>query len=71
MNIITWKAYLRNSYYEYELARNLASPSNNQNIHSRSFVQFVSVCRPSASDSVVAYKRDFFQNMASENSYSL
>ena len=32
MNIITWKAYLRNSYYEYELARNLATRSKNQNI---------------------------------------
>ena len=29
MNIITWKAYLRNSYYEYELARNLATCSKN------------------------------------------
>ena len=38
MNIITWKAYLRNSYYEYELARNLAKRSKNQNIHSRFFV---------------------------------
>ena len=25
MNIITWKAYLRNSYYEYELSKNLAT----------------------------------------------
>ena len=23
MNIITWKAYLKNSYYEYELTRNV------------------------------------------------
>ena len=33
MNINTWKAYLRNSYYEYEHARNLATRSKNQNIH--------------------------------------
>ena len=31
MNIITWKAYLRNSYYEYELARNLPTRNKNQN----------------------------------------
>ena len=30
MNIITWKAYLRNEYYEYELARNLATRSKNK-----------------------------------------
>ena len=30
MNIITWKAYLRNLYYDYELARNLATRSKNQ-----------------------------------------
>ena len=41
MNIITWKAYLRNLYYEYEFARNLATRSKNQNIHSRFLV---SVC---------------------------
>ena len=38
MNITTWEAYLRNSYNEYELARNLATRSKNQNIHSRFFV---------------------------------
>ena len=27
MNIITWKAYLRNSYHEYELPRNLVTRS--------------------------------------------
>ena len=47
MNIITWKAYLRNSYYKYEL--DLSSLSN----------------------SVVAYNRDFFGNMASENSWEV
>ena len=35
MNIITWKTYLRNPYYECELARNLATRSKNQSIHSR------------------------------------
>ena len=34
----TWKPYLKNSYYEYELARNLATRNKNQNIHSRFFV---------------------------------
>ena len=38
MNIITWKAYLRNSYYEYELAINLATRSKNQNFNSQFFV---------------------------------
>ena len=38
MNIITQKAYLRNSYYEYELARILAMRNKNENIHSRFFV---------------------------------
>ena len=38
MNIITWKADLRNSYYEYKLARNLTTHSKNQNIHSQFFV---------------------------------
>ena len=33
VNIITWKAYLRNSCYKYELASNLATRSINQNIH--------------------------------------
>ena len=50
MNIITWKVYLRNSYYEYERGRNLATLSKNPNIHSRFFVEFVSECHPSASD---------------------
>ena len=49
MNIINWKAYLRNSYYEYKLAKNLATRSKNQNIHFRFFVKFVSECRPNAS----------------------
>ena len=38
MNIKTWKAYLRNSYYEYELSRNLATRSKNRNIYSRFFI---------------------------------
>ena len=50
MNIITWKAYLKNSHYEYEIARNLAMHSKNWNIHSRFFVLFISECRPSPSD---------------------
>ena len=42
MNIMTWKAYLRNSYYQYRLARNLATRSKNQNIHSRFFINILS-----------------------------
>ena len=38
MNIITWKAYLRNSYYEYEFARNLAMHGKNRNIYSWFFI---------------------------------
>ena len=38
MNIITWKAYLSNSYYEYEVARNLVMRSKNKNFHSRYFI---------------------------------
>ena len=38
INTTTWKAYLRNSYYEYELAKNLATRSKNENIHSLFFV---------------------------------
>ena len=38
MNIITWKEYLRYSYYEYELTSNLATRRKNQNIHSRFFI---------------------------------
>ena len=38
INIITWKAYLRNSYYEYEIAENLTMHSKNRNICSRVFI---------------------------------
>ena len=48
MNIINWKAYLRNSYHEYELARKLTTRSKNRNIHSWFFLKFVSECRSSA-----------------------
>ena len=33
MNVITWKAYLRKSYCEYGIARNLAGRSKNRNIN--------------------------------------
>ena len=38
MNSIISEAYLGNSYYEYELAENLATCSKNQNIYFRFFV---------------------------------
>ena len=52
MNIISWKAYLRNSYYEYELARNQATRSKNQNIFGFSYNSFQNVVRmlPTFSD---------------------
>ena len=81
---ITWKAYLGNSYYEYELSRNLATSSKNKTFFLffpyNSFQNVVRVL-PTFSNwlrrldpslhnslnSIVAYKRDFFRNMASEN----
>ena len=83
MNIITWKAYLRNSYYVLYI--NLLetwwrAAKIETFILGFSYNSFQNVVRvlplfsnwlrrldPSVSNSVVTCKRDFFRNMASEN----
>ena len=82
MNTITLKAYLKNSYYEYELARSLQgraakiktfilgfSYNSFQNVVRvlPTFTDWLRRLDPSLSNSVVAYKRDLFRNMVSEN----
>ena len=60
MNITTWKAYLRNSYYEYNSYLNFVRVL-------LSFSDWLCRLDPSLSNSVIAYKRDFFRYMPSEN----